>query len=1196
MCRQFVHVHNHTEYSLLDGANKIPDLVRRAKELDQPALAITDHGVMFGVVEFALECQKQGIKPILGMEAYVAPNGRHNKAGREDNQTYHLLLLAKNLDGYRNLCKLHTAAALQGFYYKPRIDHEILREHAKGLIGTSACLGSEICQFLLQGDYNRARDRAAMYRDMFDEDSYYIELQDHRLPEQAQIRADLIRIARELKLPLVATNDAHYLCRESHPAHDVLLCIGTGALVNDEKRLRFQTDEFYLKSRQEMAMLFPDVPEALENTLRIMEQCDVEVGKQRAPMPEPELPSGMDSRSYLRQLAEQGLKDRIPKLDDQAWERLNYELDVIEKTGFEDYFLLVREFAQFTRGQGIAFGVRGSAAGSLVSYTVGITDVDPLEYDLTFERFLNPERVSMPDIDMDFEDARRDEVIRWVTERYGKERVAQIITFGTLGAKAAMKDGGRVMGYTPQETDRICKTIPNIPGMTLKKALEASAEFRQMVDSEPRVTELLRVAEQIEGTARHAGVHAAGVVISKDPLDEYIPLYRGNDGQPVTAFEMGILEKLGVLKMDFLGLSNLTVLARTMDHIAQTFGKDHKIDVHALPLDDEATYAMLGRGETVGVFQLESGGMRRNIVELKPRSVQELAAMVALYRPGPMEHISTYVDNKFERTKPEYLDERMRPILGETYGVIVYQDQVLKLVQALAGFTLGKADILRRAMGKKNKQEMDSMQVQFVDGCAVNEIPKATANKIWELLLPFAGYAFNKAHAVCYALLAYQTAYLKANYPVEYMAALLGVYRDKEDRVTNFIEESRRQQIPVLPPDVNRSRVDFTIEAGPAGKAIRFGLAAIKGVGEGLVEGMITERAHGPFRHLYEFCERMKGAGLNRAALEALIKAGALDTIDGNRRRLMDFADGAMQFADQAHKNKIAGQDSLFGDGAPGSPGASSDYPALPDRPGLTRTEALAYEKEVLGIYVSDHPLRGLERQLRQASSLACGGLAEADDGLAVKLAGVIASVRQFTSKKSGERMASFVLEDFSGQVTCFCSSGVFAKMKDYIERDKVVSVSGFAGHRERLGSGGERETEVRVNDVTALDVSATMDHSDDDAEAGTLMITVRKATREQLEAVKAALEEAPGDFRVFLRFGTATTDLPWELRRQFEADDRLLNALRQTGATLEFELSRNPKYTARQYARLIEVAVEPGTFAAVSEVDSGPDDLAIAG
>ncbi|HVL39360.1 MAG TPA: DNA polymerase III subunit alpha, partial [Fimbriimonadaceae bacterium] len=946
MASSFAHLHNHTEYSLLDGANRIPDMVARAAELGMDSLAITDHGVMFGVMEFYMECVKAGVKPILGMEAYVAPNGYQKKSGREENETYHLLLLAKDLEGYRNLCKLATIAALEGYYYKPRIDHDLLRAHSTGLIGTSACLGSEVCQALLKGKYDQAQYLSGMYAEIFGEGNFFIELQDHRLKEQAQIRPELLQIARELKLPTLATNDAHYLCKTDHKPHDVLLCIQTGSLVDDAKRMRFETEEFYLKSPEEMAELFPDVPEALENSLRIAEMCNVELGKQRAPMPDPDLPEGETPTSFLRKVATEQLEKRIRNVDERALERLNYELDVIEKTGFESYFLLVREFANFTRESGIYFGVRGSAAGSLVSYCLGITDIDPLEYDLTFERFLNIERIAMPDIDMDFEDARRDEVIRYVTEKYGKDHVAQIVTFGTLGAKAAIKDCGRVQGYSPQETDKICKTIPNLPNMTIKRALKESAEFRGLYENDPRTRDLVEIAKSVEGISRHSGVHAAGVVISKDPLMEHIPLYRGNDEQPITAFEMGILEKIGLLKMDFLGLSNLTVLAKAVENIKTVHGLE--VDVSKLPLDDSKTYEMLGRGDTVGVFQLESGGMTRYVAQLKPESVRELAAMVALYRPGPMEHIPRFIDNKFGRAKPEFLDERMRPILEETYGIIVYQDQVLKLVQALGGFTLGKADILRRAMGKKDAKAMASMQGEFKAGCTERGISEEVADKVWDMLLPFAGYAFNKAHAVCYAMIAYQTAWLKANYPVEYMAALLAVYRSKEDRVTAFIEECRRQKIQVLQPDVNESLVDFSIEltgsagvspakgaaretpALPVKASIRFGLAAIKGVGEGIVESIIQDRkAEGPYRHLFEFAERTKPFWLNRTALEALVKAGALDSIDPNRKKLLAMVDAAISFADSSNRSRLAGQDSLFGGDSPENNMPS--YPQLPD-------------------------------------------------------------------------------------------------------------------------------------------------------------------------------------------------------------------------------------------------------------------------
>ncbi|MBL8048187.1 MAG: DNA polymerase III subunit alpha [Chthonomonas sp.] len=1147
MCKSFVHLHNHTEYSLLDGANKIPELVARAKSLGQESLAITDHGVMFGAMEFNFECRKQGIKPILGMEAYVAPNGHLLREGRQENQTYHLLLLAKNLEGYRNLCRLHTIAALQGFYYKPRIDHELLREHARGLIGSTTCLGSEVNQLLLEDRYDEAKERAAMYRDIFDEGSYFVELQDHRLPEQHKCNEGLIKIAHELKLPLVATNDAHYLCRESNAAHDVLLCIGTGAMLNDTKRLKFSTDEFYIKSGEEMAALFPDHPEAIENTAMFAEMCDVDLGKMRAPMPQPKLEGGMDSSGYLRHLAEEGLKTRVETLNDEAWERLNYELQVIESTKFEDYFLLVREFANFTRESGIAYGVRGSAAGSLISFCIGITDVDPLKYDLTFERFLNPERISMPDIDMDFEDARRQEVIDYVVQRFGQDHVAQIITFGTLGARAAIKDAGRVMGYAPQDTDRICKTIPNIPGMTLTKAQKESNEFRDMVQNDPSVSRLVDVAKEIEGTARHAGVHAAGVVISGDPLAEYIPLYRSADGMPVTGFEMGILEKIGMLKMDFLGLSNLTVLARASEYIELTTGK--AIDATKMPLDDAPTFEMLSRGETIGVFQLESGGMRRNIIELKPRSVQELAAMVALYRPGPMEHIPRYVDTKFGRRQADYLHPSMEPVLSETYGVIVYQDQVLKLVQAMAGFSLGKADVLRRAMGKKDIDAMKQMRVEFMDGAAARDIPAEAAAQVWELLLPFAGYAFNKAHAVCYALLAYQTAWLKAHYPVEYMAALLSVYSDKEDRVTAFVEESRRQGISVLPPDINLSRSAFSIEQvvntkkkKEAPKAvIRFGLAAIKGVGVGLVQAILGERdENGPFNHLYDFCERTKAFGLNRGALESLIKAGALTSIDTNRRKLMASVEVALSYAENALRDKEAGQDSLFGEPEPTTTGGSS-HPPLPDQDPYGRAEILALEREVMGVYVSDHPLRGLENVLPTLSSHNTGQLGDLDDTAPVKFAGIITGLSVRTTK-SGEKMASFLIEDFHGQAPCLVFAKTYAKLRDQIVKDALVVVRGALTVRERFGNSAEKQLEIRVEDISPLEHAPDVQMEHGDQEVGQVRIRIRRARPDQLRELREVIRAIPGDYAVVLQVGDIGAYAPIVLQ------SRIDGALRDLG------------------------------------------------
>lgn len=1127
MCQSkpFVHLHNHTEYSLLDGAIRIKDLVKRVQELNMPAVAITDHGVMFGCMEFYFACQAAGVKPILGMEAYVAPNGLHNKRGKEEDSSYHLLLLARNQEGYRNLCRLHSVAALEGFYYKPRIDHELLKQHSKGLIGTTTCLGSEINQELIHGNYDKAQYLAGFYKEIFDEGCYFVELMDHGIPEQKAANEQLVRIAKELKLPMVATNDAHFLCKGDADAHDVLLCIGMQKQQDDENRMKFQKQE-YIRSRAEMEALFPDQPEAIENTLLIADMVEFELTKSRNLMPTPVMPEGHDPASYLRHLAEKGLADRMPNAREEAWERLNYELSVIGNTAYDSYFLLVREFANFTRGQGIAFGVRGSAAGSLVSYTLGITDVNPVEYDLTFERFLNPERVSMPDIDMDFEDARRDEVIRWVTERYGADRVSQIVTFGTLGAKAAIKDAGRVTGFSPRETDELCKLLGNKVGLTLGQALrEAKSddpdevkqecaqykEFRDRVKGDERFQELVDTAQRIEGLARNQGVHAAGVVISSEPLSQIIPLTKGNQGQVVTGYEMGILEKLGLLKMDFLGLSNLTVVSRALKMIADRTGKTLTVD--DIPLDDPKAYDLLGRGETVGVFQLESGGMRRNIIELKPVNVRELAAMIALYRPGPMAHIPEFVRNKFGRAPIVVEHPLMEPILEETFGVIVYQDQVLKLVQALAGFTLGKADILRRAMGKKDKAILDSMEGEFMSGCAERGISKEAAQRIWKKLEPFAGYAFNKAHAVCYAVLSAQTAFLKARYPVEYMTALLAVFREKEDKVTTFIEECRRMKIAVMPPHVNQSQLDFSIEGTGKKSAIRFGMGAIKGVGDGLTEKIIESReTEGPFTHLYEFAQRLRPFGLNRTALESLVKAGALDGCGGNRAALVGQVDAALEWADRVNRWKMDSQDSLFGEEVDKQ---FSVPPVLPAGDAMNRTEVLALEKEVMGIYVSDHPLRGYERTVRDVATHTVARVSEQDGEGFVVLAGVLASVTTRVNK-AGEKFMRATLQDFTGQIDVFISPKKLGEYGDLLKRDAVVLMKGHARPVEQRFGGGEGQFELSFVHAEALpepDLAAI-----EEGMPNRLIVTIHEASRVELERFKGVLREIPGDFEVEIR------------------------------------------------------------------------------
>ncbi|HWP31733.1 MAG TPA: DNA polymerase III subunit alpha [Fimbriimonadales bacterium] len=1104
----FVHLHNHSEYSLLDGAQRIPSMVARAKEFGMPALAISDHGVMYGVLSFYLECKRQGIKPILGMEAYVSPQGRHKKTGKEDASSFHLLLLAKNEKGYVNLCKLATIASLEGYYYKPRIDHEILREYSEGLIGTTTCLGSEVCQSLLNGDYQSAKRTAELYKDIFGEENYYVELQDHGLKEQLAIREGLLKIASELNLPLVCTNDSHYLDKGDADAHDVLLCIQTNSRVTDSDRLRFETKEFYLKSPQEMKERFTEFPQAIENTLAIAERCNVQLEYDRVELPDVGIPEGVEPDVYLRQLCEESLSKAYPKEEPEVKQRLEYELDIIKKTGFAKYFLLVRDFAQYARRNGIYYGVRGSAAGSLVSYLLEVTNVDPLQYGLTFERFLNPERVQMPDIDMDFEDARRDEILQYVRERFGEDHVAQIITFGTLGAKAAMRDAGRALGMSLAEVDRLCKMIGGQGPYTttIEKALELFPEFRQAYENDLNARRLIDTARTIEGVSRHAGVHAAGVVISKEPLIERMPLARGSDGQVVTQYPMDVLESLGLLKMDLLGLSNLTVLSRTIDNIKK-MGKG-EIDINSIPLDDKETYEMLGRGETVGVFQLEGEGMRRYVMQLKPESIKELTAMVALYRPGPMEHIPAYIEGKFKKRKPKYLDPRMEPILRETYGVITYQDQVLQLVQTLAGFSLGKADILRRAMGKKDRKLLASMKVEFMMGCAQNGVSGENAQKIWELLEPFAGYAFNKAHAVCYALLAYQTAYLKAHYPVEFMTALLSVYREKEERVVGLVEECRRMKIEVLPPDISKSGIDFVLEDGK----IRFGLGAIKGIGEAAVEGILKAREEGPFTHLYDFALRIKKyGGLNRSSLQALIRAGALDSIDPNRNKLLGVVDTALAWAERVSQEKEIGQSELF-EGGEGTP----SYPILPEVPPPTREQLFAMEREVLGAYIHAHPLHDVTDEVNKAATHSTKQLWELSDGTEVTLAGVIANVRETRTKTKKELMATIVLEDLSGQVVVTVFPQLYEQNKHLLRKDKLAVIRGQVRHRDLPGGSG-KGIEVIMKEVRPLRSNSESNSSNGNTSnsPGTVRVRLLNARKSELKKIFEIAKQNPGDFEL---------------------------------------------------------------------------------
>lgn len=1114
---QFVHLHTHTEYSLLDGANRIRPLVARVAQLGMSALAITDHGVMSGAIEFYEACQEVGIKPIIGCEVYVAPRKRTDRDPRKDSSAFHLLLIAKNLAGYKNLIRLSTIASLEGFYYKPRVDHQALQQYSEGLIATSGCLSSEVCTALIQRDYQKALRIAGFYRDLFGKDNYFIELQDHGLSEQKAIRDALIRLSQDLDIPLICTNDVHYLTAEDARAHDVLLCVQTGKTVHDEDRLRYGSNEFYLKTPAQMAQLFADHPEALENTLRIAEMVNLQIDFGRVHLPEPDLPTGHTAKTYLAHLAREGMAQRYHPITPEVEQRLEYELSVIDQTGFAPYFLIVRDFAQFARDRGIFFGVRGSAAGSLVSYCIGITDIDPIAYGLTFERFLNPERVQMPDIDMDFEDTRRDEVIRYVMEKYGEDRVAQIGTFGTLGAKQAVRDVAKALGIPSQTVDEIARLIPTGPKVTIASALADNPDLQARIDNDPRLQELVEIAKRVEGVARHMSTHAAGVVISREPLAEHVPLARVNDGPPVTQYDMGSLEKIGLLKMDFLGLTNLTILAKTLRNIEQTRGE--RIDLRSIPLDDRKTFEMLGQGDTTGVFQLESQGMRRNIAELKPTNVRELAAMVALYRPGPMDHIPQFIRSKLGIEPIKHPHPLLEPILNETYGVIVYQDQVLEIVRALAGFTLGQADILRRAMGKKKVEDMEKMRTKFVEGAVRNGIDKAKAIELFRLIEPFAGYAFNKAHAVCYAMVAYQTAYLKANYPVQYFAALMASHFDKQDKVVQYVEECRRRNIQILPPDINRSDVDFTVE----GEAIRFGLGAIKNVGRAAVEVILRARADGPFSSLFDFCVRTLKLQNNfgKSTVEFLIQAGAFQSLVPNRNRLLSALDDTWSAAQRGAHNRRIGQESLFAGGQM----LEVEEPPLPDVPELSREQRLAYEKDLLGVYLADHPLRSLQMRMRQMGILPCNQLAEMADGAQARIAGVIINVRAVRTKR-GDRMAIVTIEDLSGTMSVAAFPNVYEEHKSLLTKDNVVIIEGKVKHRDRLRAddqeGGETLVEMVCDKVHPLANGNSPDKNGDGNGNGkhtarTLHIRLTPVHRAALRVLREILTRQPGDARLVL-------------------------------------------------------------------------------
>ncbi|MBW5447420.1 DNA polymerase III subunit alpha [Cohnella sp. CFH 77786] len=1039
----FVHLHVHSEYSLLDGAARIRDMADLAAGLGMKALALTDHGVMYGAIPFYKACRERGIKPIIGMEAYVAAGSRHDKASRKDQPIYHLTLLAKDETGYRNLMRLSSAGHLEGFYYRPRIDFEVLSAYAEGLVCLSGCLASEVSQHLLSDRYDSAKSVALRYRELFGDD-YFLELQEHGLLEQKKVSAGVLRLAEETGIPLVATNDSHYLREEDHALQEVLLCIGTGKTLEDPDRLKIASTQLYLKSGEEMEALFRHVPEAVANSAAIAERCSLELEFGRHVLPEfSPLPGGMDAGAYLASLCREGLEMRYagtPEWQDEGFrreaeERLLYELGVIARMGFEDYFLIVWDFIRFAREQGIATGPgRGSSAGSLVAYTLKITDVDPIRHKLLFERFLNPERVTMPDIDIDFSDERRDEVIRYVSERYGDDRVAQIITFGTLAARAAVRDVGRVMNLPYGEVDKAAKLIPGMPGMSIERAMKESPEFRALAEGGGPAGELIAMARKVEGMPRHASTHAAGVVIAPTPLTDYVPLQEGTEGVPLTQYSMEHLEAVGLLKMDFLGLRTLSIIERTLGWIREETGR--QVRWEEIPYTDEATFALLSRGDTTGIFQLEGSGMRRVLKELKPSSFEDIISVLALYRPGPMEFIPQFIRAKHGQVAVEYPHPKLEPILADTYGIIVYQEQIMQIASVMAGFTLGQADLLRRAVGKKKREILDEQRNHFVVGSLAMGYAEEEANGVYDLILRFADYGFPRAHAAAYAVLAFQTAYLKAHYPVPFMASMLTSVIGNQRKTAEYVDECRHMGIPVLPPDVNESGVLFTpVRTEEGGGAIRFGLAAVKNVGTQAIEAILAERREKRFESLSDLCRRVDPRVCNKRVVESLMLAGALGSLPGHRAQQLAALDEAVDAAAKWRKEKEELQIELFDLGE--SPNWDVD---LPEVAPFGAAQTLEFERELMGLYLSGHPLDEYEDAWEELKLERLVDLAEAPDGASILTAGMIVSLKPFVTRK-GQTMAFLEIEDRIMTAELVAFPTVWKTASSFVKKGSLVLV-----------------------------------------------------------------------------------------------------------------------------------------------------------
>jgi len=1052
----FVHLHLHTDYSLLDGACDITSLVEEAARRKMPAVAVTDHGNLFAAANFFHEATTRGVKPIIGCEVYVAPGSRKDRGTADPDspqagsgRANHLVLLCESNEGYRNLLKLVSAGFLEGFYYKPRIDYELLAQHSSGLIALSACLRGSVSDALLAEEYEKARVNAHRLQDIFGKNNFFLELQDQGIEVEKRVNREMVRLSRESGIPLVVTNDCHYLTREDARAHEVLLCIQTGKTMSDTNRMKFATDQFYFKTAAEMAKVFADVPDALERTVAIAERCKMKIERVANPFPEFKVPEGWTTDTYFEKMARDGFVARLPALEQRQKQgrlrhplaeyetRLKFEIEMIKRMRFAGYFLIVSDFIHYARAQGVPVGPgRGSAAGSLVSYALQITDVDPLQYDLLFERFLNPERISLPDIDIDFCMRRRGEVIEYVTQKYGRENVAQIITFGTMAAKAAIKDVGRAMDLPFGEVDRLAKMVPAEINIELEDALKKAPQLRAAIEKDERFKELMDVAKRLEGFARHASTHAAGVVISPQPLTEVVPLYRTNREEITTQYDMNALERIGLLKMDFLGLTTLTVLHDTVKLVEQNRGQ--KIDLDTLPLDNEKTYQLFGRGETSGIFQFESHGMRDILRRYQPSRLEDLTALNALYRPGPIQGgmIDDFIKRKQGERRVTYELPQLKEILEETYGVILYQEQVMQIANRLAGYSLGEADILRRAMGKKKKEEMAKQRDKFMAGCRANKIPDKKAEKIFDLMEEFAGYGFNKSHSCAYALLAYQAAYLKTHYPVEFVAAMLTSETGNMDKVVKYINEARSAGITVLPPDVNSSLMHFT----PSGEQIRFGLSAIKNVGENTVKGILEARTRlGRFTSLFQFCEEIDSRLVNRRVVESLIKSGAMDSLGARRAQLSAVIDRAMERGQRTQRQATSGQHGLFGSGpAPAQPFSES----LPDVEEWPEDELLAAEFATLGFYISGHPLAKHAGRLKELNVTELAGLEGRSNNSDAMVAGIVVGLRPMRSKK-GARWTILSLQDMTGNAEVLAFPEAFARLEHLLKSHARLLIKG---------------------------------------------------------------------------------------------------------------------------------------------------------